>query len=91
MKEKIDAFRRYSIDIPIDITRRESIDDYTDNRGRQILDYISSIEEDIDNILILDDHDDHISSLFPNQYIHIDSRHGLDKEACDRGREILNS
>lgn len=91
MKEKIEAFRSYSIDIPITITRRESLDDPYDNRGKQILDYISSIEEDIESIVILDDNDDGISSLFPDQYIHIDSRHGLDKNVFNRVREIFNN
>ena len=48
-----------------------------DNRGKQILDYLSSLKEEIDKIVILDDNDDGISNFFEEEFILVNRFSGL--------------
>ena len=68
MEDKTEAFDQFEIFI-VGETRRPNQDDLEDNRGKQIMDYLSSSKEDIDRIVILDDNDDGISNLFEEEFI----------------------
>lgn len=61
MEDKTEAYDQFEIFI-VGETRRPNQDDLEDNRGKQIMDYLSSSKEDIDRIVILDDNDDGISN-----------------------------
>ena len=89
MKHKLEAFRKYDIKV-VGTIRDPNIKDYEDNRGKQISDYLSSSKEDINNIVILDDIDDGISNLFPDEFIHINRVFGFNNEAYQKSLEILN-
>ena len=67
IKHKREAFEQYGINI-IGVTRNP-ITWIDDNRSKQILDYLSSLKEEIDKIVILDDNDDRISNFFEEEFI----------------------
>ena len=67
MKHKKEAFEQYGINI-IGVTSNP-ITGIDDNRSKQILDYLSSLKEEIDKIVILDDNDDRISNFFEEEFI----------------------
>ena len=90
MKHKIEAFDKFDISIVGEL-RRPNIDDLDDNRGKQILDYLSSYKEDIDRIVILDDNDDGISSYFEDEFILLNRYFGLDENVYQKALGILNS
>ena len=69
---------------------KDNIDDEDDNRGKQIMDYLSSSKEDIEKIVILDDNNDGISSLFSEDFILINRFYGLNDEIYNKAIEILN-
>lgn len=87
MNHKEEVFDKYEIRI-IGETRRPN-DDFEDNRGKQIFDYLSTTEDDVDRILILDDIDDGISELFHEDFLLINRFYGLNEEAYKKGLEIL--
>ena len=64
--------------------------DPDDNRGKQIMDYISSQKENIDKIVILDDIDDGISELFFEDFIVVNRVFGLNKDIYKRVVKTLN-
>ena len=88
MESKLSVFKEYDISV-IGETRLPNPDDYDDNRGKQILDYLSSSEEEIEKIVILDDNDDGISSLFPEEFILVNRFYGLNEEAFNKSAKIL--
>ncbi len=90
MEHKIEAFNKFDISIAGEL-RRPNIDDLEDNRGKQILDYLSSYKEDIDRIVILDDNDDGISSYFEDEFILVNRFFGLDENVYQKALGILNS
>ena len=75
MKHKREAFEQYGINI-IGVTRNP-ITGIDDNRGKQILDYLSSLKEEIDKIVILDDNNDGISNFFEEEFILVNRFSGL--------------
>ena len=88
MKHKTEAFDRFEIYI-VGETRRPNQDDLEDNRGKQIVDYLSSSKEDIDRIVILDDNDDGISSFFEEEFILVNRFFGLNENVYQKALEIL--
>lgn len=90
LKEKKAAFLEYGIPV-IGETRLPTQDDLDDTRGKQIADYLSNLEEDIDAILILDDHDDGISSYFEEEFLKTNPYYGFNKEAFTLALSILGS
>ena len=90
MEHKAEAFKQFGIDI-VGETRRPNQHDFKDNRGKQILDYLLSSEEDIDRIVILDDNDDGISNLFGEVLILINDFFGLNNDTYQQALDILNS
>ncbi len=88
MKEKKAAFAEYGIPV-VGETRLPNEDDLDDSRGRQIADYLVDQEEDIDAILILDDHDEGISSYFEEEFLKTNPYYGFDEEAFDAAISIL--
>ena len=88
MKDKREAFDKYGISIIGEI-RRPNIDDLDDNRGKQILDYLSSSKDDIDKIVILDDNDDGISNIFEDEFILVNHFFGLNEDIYNKAIEIL--
>ena len=89
MKNKLEAFRKYGINV-VGQLRLPNEDDYDDNRGKQILDYLSSSKEDIDKIVILDDNDEGISNYFEDEFILINRFYGLDESVYLKALKILN-
>lgn len=87
MKHKREAFDQYGIDMLGEI--RKPIMGVGDNRGKQILDFLSSLKEEIDKIVIFDDNDDGISSLFPDEFIQITRFYGLNENVCQKALAIL--
>lgn len=88
MKNKIEAFNKYGINI-VGTLRRPKEDDLDDNRGKQIVDYLSSTDEEIERIVILDDNDDGISHYFDDEFILVNRFFGLDESVYLRAVEIL--
>ena len=83
MEEKTEAFDQFEIFI-VGETRRPNQDDLEDNRGKQIMDYLSSSKEDIDRIVILDDNDDGISNFFEEEFILVNRFFGLNKDVYQK-------
>ena len=75
IKHKRKVFEQYGINI-IGVTRNP-ITGIDDNRGKQILDYLSSLKEEIDKIVILDDNDDGIFNFFEEEFILVNRFSGL--------------
>ena len=88
MNNKEDIFDKYEIRV-LGMLRSPNVDDDEDNRGKQILDYLSSSKEVIERILILDDIDDGILSNFPEEFILINKFYGFNEESYKAGLEIL--
>ena len=86
-KNKLAAFSEYGIPV-IGETRLPNEDD-NDNRGKQILDYLSSSKEDIDRIVIFDDIDDGISNLLPDEFVKVNRFFGLNSEVYDKALQVL--
>lgn len=61
-----------------------------DDRGRQIKDYLDSIDENIDKIVILDDNDENISTFFKEEFIEVNKYYGLNDDVYSRAIKILN-
>ncbi|MBO6261138.1 MAG: hypothetical protein J6N95_00840 [Bacilli bacterium] len=89
MEHKTEAFDQFEIYI-VGETRRPNQDDLEDNRGKQIVDYLSSSKEDIERIVILDDNDDGISNFFEEEFILVNHYYGLNEEVYRRALNILN-
>ena len=88
MEDKTEAFDQFEIFI-VGETRRPNPDDLEDNRGKQIMDYLSSSKEDIDRIVILDDNDDGISNFFEEEFILVNRFFGLNDNVYQKALEIL--
>lgn len=88
MEDKAEAFDQFEIFI-VGETRRPNQDDLEDNRGKQIMDYLSSSKEDIDRIVILDDNDDGISNFFEEEFILVNRFFGLNKDVYQKALKIL--
>ena len=88
MEDKTEAFDQFEIFI-VGETRRPNQDDLEDNRGKQIMDYLSSSKEDIDRIVILDDNDDGISNYFEEEFILVNRFFGLNDSVYQKALEIL--
>ena len=88
MEHKTEAFDQFEIFI-VGETRRPNQDDLEDNRGKQIMDYLSSSKEDIDRIVILDDNDDGISNFFEEEFILVNHFYGLNEEVFHKALNIL--
>ena len=88
MNHKMDVFDKYEIFVAGTL-RRPNEDDMDDNRGKQIMDYITSSKEPIDNIVILDDLDDGISELFFEDFILIDRLQGFTSDVFVRALKVL--
>ncbi len=88
MEDKTEAFDQFEIFI-VGETRRPIQDDLEDNRGKQIMDYLSSSKEDIDRIVILDDNDDGISNFFEEEFILVNRFFGLNDSVYQKALEIL--
>ncbi len=63
--------------------------DPNDNRGRQILDYLAQSKDDVKSIVILDDNDDGISALFPEQFIKVNKYYGFDNNYILKIEEMI--
>lgn len=88
MEDKTEAFDQFEIFI-VGERRRPNQDDSEDNRGKQIMDYLSSSKEDIDRIDILDDNDDGISNFFEEEFILVNHFFGLNDSVYQKALEIL--
>ena len=88
MEDKTEAFDQFEIFI-VGETRRPNQDDLEDNRGKQIMDYLSSSKEDIDRIVILDDNDDGISNFFEEEFILVNRFFRLNDSVYQKALEIL--
>lgn len=88
MEDKTEAFDQFKIFI-VGETRRPNQDDLEYNRGKQIMDCLSSSKEDIDRIVILDDNDDGISNFFEEEFILVNRFFGLNKDVYQKALKIL--
>lgn len=88
MKSKLAAFAKYNMPV-IGETRFPNQNDFDDNRGKQILDYLSTSKEDIERIVILDDNDEGISDLFFEDFIQVNRFYGLDNEVYEKALRVL--
>ena len=82
------AFDEYEIFI-IGTLRKPSDTDFDDNRGKQIRDYLENSKDDITSIVILDDIDDGIKEIFPDEFILVPHLTGLTTQIVDQAIEIL--
>ena len=76
--------------IPYTGKLNDSVDD-EETRGQQILDFLSGLNEEVERIVILDDNDYGISSLFEDNFILVNKYFGLNEEVVKRAKDILNS
>ena len=92
MKEFINALKEYDINL-VRIIRnvKELEEDINDNCAKEIMDYLVDSNDDIESIVILDDNDDGISSLFDDKFILVNRSYGLNDEVYNKAIEILNS
>lgn len=91
MREFIDALDQFEIYMVGELRRpKEFAEDIDDNRGKQIMDYLSNSGNDIERIAILDDNDEGISDYFEEEYISVNRYYGLTPEICDRVKAIFN-
>ena len=90
MKQFIDALDQFEI-FMVGMTRKPKRieEDTEDNRGKQIVDYLTDSEDDIESIVILDDIDDGISELFPDEFILVNHFYGLNDDIYQKAVEIL--
>ena len=88
MKSKLAAFAKYNIPV-IGETRFPNQDDFDDNRGKQILDYLSTSKENIERIVILDDNNEGISDLFFEDFIQVNRFYGLNNEVYEKALMVL--
>ncbi len=88
MEHKIEAFDKFDIKV-VGATRNPSNDDLEDNRGKQITDFLADSKEDIERIVILDDNDEGISELFPDEFILVNKYYGLNEDIYKKTIEIL--
>ena len=91
MKEFVNALKEYDINL-VGITRKvkELEEDINDNRAKEIMDYLVDSNDDIESIVILDDNDNGISSLFNEEFILVNRIYGLNEEVYKKAIEILN-
>ena len=89
MSHIIDAFDKYEIYV-VGLLRDPNIDDDSDNRGKQIMDYLDNSKDDIEQIVILDDNDDGISELFHEDFVQTNKFYGLDGETYQKALDVLN-
>lgn len=90
MKQFEDALDQYEIYMVGETRRPKDLEeDVNDNRGKQIMDYLSNSKDLIEKIVILDDNDDGISNYFKDEFIKINSFYGLSKETCVKIKAVL--
>ena len=91
MKEFIETLDKYEIYMVGELRKpKELEEDPNDNRGKQIMDYIDSSNDFIDRIIILDDNDDGISSIFKEELLIVNRFDGLNEEIYKKAVTILN-
>ncbi len=88
LKNKTEAFVKYDIPV-LGSLRYPNIDDDEDNRGKQILNYLSSLDYEVEKILILDDNDEGISTYFPEDFLHLNRFYGFDEDSYDLALKML--
>lgn len=88
MEHKTKAFDQFEIYI-VGETRRPNEDDLNVNRGKQIVDYLVSSNEDIERIVILDDNDDGISNFFEEEFLLVNCFYGLNEEVYQKALRLL--
>ena len=89
MAHKMDVFDKYEIFI-VGETRRPNVKDIDDNRGKQIMDYLASSEDEIEAMVILDDIDDGISDLFFENFVLVNRFYGLNEDIYNKALSSLN-
>lgn len=91
MREFIDALDQFEIYLVGELRRPKELDeDINDNRGKQIMDYLSDSGSDIESIVILDDNDEGISGYFEEEFISVNRYYGLTPEICDKVKAIFS-
>jgi len=85
---KIKVFNKYGIYIK-GIIRNQNKEDFNDNRGKQIKDYLEDTILKIDKFIILDDNDYGISELFKDNFVLINSYFGFNEEYFKKALLLL--
>lgn len=88
MKEKLIVFEEYKIPV-VGQLRLPNENDPDDNRGKQIMDYLSDHSNEVEKVAILDDIDDGISNLFHEDFILANRVFGLNEEVYKKAVKIL--
>ena len=88
MTDKMKAFDEYEIYV-VDEIRKPNEKDPEDNRGKQIMDYLTTTKDRIDKIAILDDIDDGISEIFHEDFVQVNRLYGLNEEVFTKTIELL--
>ena len=79
MNHFLDALDQFEIYL-VDVIRNPLESDPDDNRGKQIKDYLR--DNKVDKFVILDDMDEGISALFPNEFISVNRFYGLNEDVA---------
>lgn len=79
IKNKIEVFKKYGMKV-LGLTRKCNYDDLFDNRGKEIKSHYIRHKTSIDQFVILDDNDDGIKRIFPNNFIRISPSRGLEEK-----------
>ena len=91
MREFVDALDQFEIYMVGELRRpKEFAEDIDDNRGKQIMDYLSNSGNDIERIAILDDNDEGISDYFEEEFINVNRFYGLTPEICNKVKDIFS-
>ena len=91
MRLFLDALDQYEIFMFGSLRKPKEIEeDPDDNRGKQIMDFLSNIDEEIEKIVILDDNDEGISNLFPDELVIVNRFFGLNEDIYNKAMNILN-
>lgn len=89
-KEAISKINDFNKKILVVRDPREYREDPSDNRGRQIIDYLIETKDNIGKMIIFDDNDDEISPLFPHEFVKINNFYGLNEDALNKAKEIIS-
>ncbi|MCR5348419.1 MAG: hypothetical protein K6E59_02270 [Bacilli bacterium] len=87
LKSKKETFLAYGIPF-LGVIRDPNPEDVEDNRGKQIMD---SLGDDVERMVILDDVDDGISSLFFEDFVLVNRFYGLNEDVVSRAKDILGN
>ena len=88
LADKKAAFEQYQIPV-VGVLRNPNENDDFDDRGKQIVDYLSMCNEEIEKMVIIDDVDEGITNYFVENFVKINRFYGLCKNDYEKIKALL--